>query len=235
VKRDTMVVVGLLVLVGVLLVARGAFTSETLLRIGVIIPAIILHEVAHGAVALALGDDTAQRAGRLTLNPIKHIDPFGTIILPALLALSSLGMIGYAKPVPVNTNRLRHPRNDSLVVSLAGPATNLGLAALSLLWLRFVVHPDFFQAESTWPLIQRAVLQFGLLNVALAVFNMLPIPPLDGSAVVERVLPDQWRPAWHKFRQYGLALLLIVVLLRPTAMSGLFNAAYRVWLRALAG
>src|ERR1700732_5203445 len=106
-----------------------------------LIAAIILHEISHGVVALWFGDDTAKRAGRLTLNPIKHIDPFGTLILPALLSLSGVGAFGYAKPVPVNIGRLRHPRNESLIVSLAGPATNVLLALVSVVWLRYVRSP----------------------------------------------------------------------------------------------
>ncbi len=231
-KRDTAIVVGLLVLVFVVALTRGVITSSMLLLLGAVIPAIILHEVSHGVVALALGDDTAQRAGRLTLNPIKHIDPFGTIILPALLALSGLGVFGYAKPVPVNTARLRHPRNDGVLVSLAGPASNFALAGLSLVWLRFIRHPIFL-ATDAGPMMDRVVLLFGFVNVILGVFNLLPIPPLDGSVLVERVLPDQWRAGWYRIRQYGLPILILLVLLRPGTLSGIFNPAIRLWERAL--
>jgi Zn-dependent protease len=133
-----------LVAIGLILLAvyglRHTVSSTTLLVLVVVIPSIILHEIAHGVVALWCGDDTAKRAGRITLNPIRHIDPMGTLVLPVLLALSGLGAFGYAKPVPVNPARMRHPRNDAVLVSLAGPATNLILAGLSIFLLR-VVEP----------------------------------------------------------------------------------------------
>src|SRR5713101_9213742 len=117
---------GALVAIGLILVAlysvRHSLTSTTLLVFAVVVPSIILHEVAHGAAALVFGDDTARRAGRLTLNPIRHVDPLGTVVLPAVLALAGLGAFGYAKPVPVNPSRMRHPRNHAVLVSLAGPA-----------------------------------------------------------------------------------------------------------------
>lgn len=216
----------------VLALTRGVITGSMLLLVAAVVPAIILHEVSHGVVALALGDDTARQAGRLTLNPIKHIDPFGTIILPALLALSGLGVFGYAKPVPVNTSRLRHPRNGGVLVSLAGPASNFALAGLSLVWLRFVRHPTVL-ATDAGPMIDRIVLLFGFVNVILGVFNLLPIPPLDGSVLIERVLPDRWRPGWHTIRRYALPALILVVLLRPRMLSGVFNPAIRLWERAL--
>src|SRR6266542_4678139 len=106
--------------------------DTTLILLAVLVPSVMLHEISHGAVALAFGDDTAKRAGRLTLNPIAHIDPFGTIILPLILALSGAGMLGWAKPVPVNPARLRRPRQDALLVSLAGPVTDIGLALLAI-------------------------------------------------------------------------------------------------------
>ena len=117
--------------VAAILVRSHQISTADVILFCVIVPSIILHEISHGWVALAFGDDTAKRAGRLTLNPIAHIDPIGTIVVPALMALSGLGMFGWAKPVPVNVGRLRHPRNETVVVSLAGPATNLLLAALA--------------------------------------------------------------------------------------------------------
>ena len=134
-----------------------------------VIPSIVLHEISHGAVALAFGDDTADRAGRLSLNPIRHVDPVGTLVLPAVLALSGAGVFGYAKPVPINPARMRHPRNDGLVVSLAGPACNLFLAALSVAALRGRSAPDPRSSTSAaWPLDERLVFLFGFVNVTLA-------------------------------------------------------------------
>src|SRR3954468_17873323 len=144
----------------------------------VLIPSVILHEISHGWVAFAFGDDTAKREGRLTLNPIAHIDPFGTIILPALLIATSHGAFGYAKPVPVNPRNLRDPRNQSVLVSLAGPAVNIVLAVLAAVVLRVIglVSTDLFH---------QIVFTVGWANVILAAFNLIPLPPLDGSAVIE--------------------------------------------------
>src|SRR5205807_1943192 len=140
------------------------------------------------------GDDTAKRAGRLTLNPIAHIDPFGTVLLPLLLSLSGVGAFGYAKPVPVNVRKLRDPRQHSLYVSLAGPATNITIAVVAAILLRFDFRTDLLRAASATdlPLVPRVLFWLGFVNVILAVFNLLPIPPLDGSAFVERILPTAW-------------------------------------------
>jgi Zn-dependent protease len=190
-----------------------------------VIPSIILHEVSHGVVANAFGDDTAKRAGRITLNPIKHIDPFGTVILPALLAFSGLPAFGWAKPVPVNPRRLRRPRQQSLYVSLAGPATNLILASfLAGVYRLWGVHTAGWFGDF--------VFVAGLLNVVLAFFNLLPIPPLDGSAMLERVLPDRWWPTYLRFRRYSMFLLLALMLLFIRGdTSPIFEPAWWLWVR----
>lgn len=182
---------------------------------GCLVVAIILHEVSHGLVASWLGDDTAKRAGRLTLNPLPHIDPFGSIILPAMGALAGLPILGYAKPVPVDPQRLRHPRRDIIFVSLAGPATNLTLMAIAALVARAIyssggVVPGTID-QSTSNLVLEIVFYFALVNMLLGLFNLLPIPPLDGSALLERLLPAAWLPGWYRFRPYGLLLLLGLV------------------------
>jgi Zn-dependent protease len=231
VKRETKVIVVLLAAIGVYAVARGAIKTSSVLLLAAVVPSIIVHEISHGVVALWFGDDTAKQAGRLTLNPIKHIDPFGTLILPALLSLSGVGVFGYAKPVPVNVGRLRHPRNESLLVSLAGPTTNIALCLITFAWVR-TAHPSFLSFTSG-PMANRFLFIFGYVNVLLAVFNLLPIPPLDGSAVVERAMPRSWWPNWLKFRQYSMPLLFVIVMLRPSVMSRVFNPGIRLWLRAL--
>src|SRR4051794_5561177 len=147
----------------------------TIIYFGALIPSVILHEIMHGVVALFFGDDTAKQAGRLTLNPIAHIDPFGTVILPAILVLVGATPFGWAKPVPVNLSRLRNPRNNGLLVSLAGPATTLTLVALAPVALRV------FRPEGD---VREVLLFLGFANVILAVFNMIPIPPLDGSSLI---------------------------------------------------
>ncbi len=166
---------------------------------------VILHEISHGIVALWFGDDTAKRAGRLTLNPIPHIDPFGSIVLPALGALSGLPIFGYAKPVPVSPNRLRNPRRDMLAVSLAGPASNFTLLVIFAVLTRALYHSH---ASLTWVDL---AFSFAVVNLLLGLFNLLPIPPLDGSAIFERMMPRQWLPTWYKFRPYGLLVLMILV------------------------
>jgi Zn-dependent protease len=195
-------------------------SHQALVYLVVLMPSVILHEVSHGVVALAFGDDTAKRAGRITLNPIAHVDPFGTIVLPLLLAVTSGGVFGWAKPVPVDPRRLRNPRQQSLFVSLAGPGTNIVIALIAS--LVFVAGP-----RNEW------TFGFVVVNVFLAAFNLLPIPPLDGSALIERVLPRQWWPTWLRFRQYSMGVLLLVVLLLPQGFSTVFDFAWRVWDRGV--
>ncbi|MDQ1364140.1 MAG: hypothetical protein QOF20_1199 [Acidimicrobiaceae bacterium] len=230
-KRDQTIVLVIIGVVVALSLSRRVITSQTLLLFGVAVPSIILHEVSHGVVALRFGDDTAKRAGRLTLNPIAHVDLFGTIILPALLSLSGLGVFGYAKPVPINPSRMRHPRDDAVVVSLAGPATNVLLAIIAGVVLR-LQHPAFL-ALGSGPLRLRIPLAFGIINVVLAVFNLIPIPPLDGSAVVDRFIPKAWRNGWEALRRYGFLILLGLVLLLPGSLSRLFNPAINLWVRII--
>src|SRR5690554_1290480 len=145
-----------------------------------VVIAITFHEAAHGFVAWRLGDDTARRLGRVTFNPLKHIDPFGTALLPALLLLSGARFLfGYAKPVPVRFDRLRHPRRDMVLVAAAGPATNLLLALASALLVHLAARLP--SGPQNWALTALSASIY--LNVLLAVFNMLPLPPLDGGRV----------------------------------------------------
>jgi Zn-dependent protease len=177
-----------------------------------VIPSIILHEVSHGVVANALGDDTAKRAGRITLNPIRHIDPFGTIILPAMLAISGLPAFGWAKPVPVNPRRLRRPRQHSLYVSLAGPATNLALAGVCAgLYRVWGVHSAGWFGDY--------VFFAGLLNVVLCLFNLLPVPPLDGSHVMKYLLPPAWAMQYQRIGAYGLLILILLLSFAPAVIA----------------
>jgi Zn-dependent protease len=185
----------------------------TFIYFGALVVAIILHEISHGVVALWFGDDTAKRAGRLTLNPVPHIDPFGSIILPALGALAGVPVIGWAKPVPVNPNRLRNQRRDMLFVSLAGPATNFSLMLVAAYIARSQFNPTFggiiFLNDLPLPVL--VALLFAQVNLFLGVLNLLPIPPLDGSALLERVLPREWLPGWYKIRPYGILVLFLLV------------------------
>jgi Zn-dependent protease len=187
--------------------------EEQLVFFGCLLVAIILHEISHGVVALWLGDDTAKRAGRLTLNPVSHIDPFGSIVLPAMLTLSGLGAFGYAKPVPVNPAGLRHPRRDMLFVSLAGPSTNFLLMAMAAMGARaaFATGTGGATRIAELPLATEVLLYFALANMFLGVFNLMPIPPLDGSSIVERAVPADWLPTWYRIRPYGFVVLLVLV------------------------
>jgi Zn-dependent protease len=186
--------------------------EQSLIFFGCLVVAVILHEVSHGLVALWFGDRTAKEAGRLTLNPVPHIDPFGSIVLPAIGAITGLPVLAWAKPVPVNPARMHKPRRDMLYVSLAGPATNLVLMAAAAIAAKFAYEngpPVAFYEDL--PLGTRILFSFAVVNLFLALFNLLPIPPLDGSALLERVLPGQWLPNWHRFRPYGFLLLFLLV------------------------
>lgn len=186
--------------------------EQSLIFFGCLVVAVILHEISHGIVALWFGDRTAKEAGRITLNPVPHIDPFGSLILPAMGAITGLPVLAWAKPVPVNPSRMHKPRRDMLYVSLAGPATNLVLMLAAALAARaaYASGPQV-QFYEDLPLGTRILFSFAVVNLFLGLFNLLPIPPLDGSALLERVLPAGWLPNWHKFRPYGFLLLFLLV------------------------
>jgi Zn-dependent protease len=212
--------------------------SEELLFFVALIPTIILHEVSHGVVAYWFGDDTAKRAGRLTLNPIKHIDPIGTVLLPILLIVTTGSAFGWAKPVPVNVGKLRHPRNEAVVVGLAGPATNVILALIAGFLFRFVGYNTVNHLPNpgniaSWPLGDEFLFLFGIVNVIIAVFNLIPIPPLDGSAVVERFLPERVLPQYYQLRMLSIFLVIFLVLFDPTALDRLFNWGTSWWGRII--
>jgi len=176
-----------------------------------IILAITLHEAAHGWVAWKCGDDTAYRLGRVTFNPLKHIDPMGTIILPALLVFTTGFMFGYAKPVPVNFRRLRNPRRDMVLVAAAGPATNMILAVVSGILLRLV--PDTGSATTD---VLAAMFKYSIyFNVILAIFNMIPLPPLDGGRVAVGLLPYPLSLHLARLERYGMVILLIALIGLP--------------------
>lgn len=172
--------------------------------------AVIFHEVAHGYVAYLLGDPTAKQAGRITLNPIPHIDPFGTLLLPLILILMhSPFLFGYARPVPVNFARLRHPRRDMILVAAAGPVTNLLLALAFALILPFVWVPGSSGAQQS--LLGEIALRGVLINVVLAVFNLLPVPPLDGGRVLAGLVPPPAQALLARIEPYGMLIVIALV------------------------
>lgn len=167
---------------------------------------IVIHEVAHGSVAYHLGDPTAKYAGRLTLNPLKHLDPFGSVLLPLLLVIiNSPFLIGWAKPVPINPYNFRDQKWGTLKVSIAGPAANLFLALFFGLLLRVFLH--FSILSSFYPIFSFIV----FINLLLAIFNLLPVPPLDGSHILFAFLPERWRDVKIFLQQYGLFILIFVI------------------------
>jgi Zn-dependent protease len=191
--------------------------QDALIYFPCIVVAIILHEISHGVVALWFGDDTAKKAGRLTLNPIPHIDPFGSIILPAFAAISGIPVIAWAKPVPVNPNQMRNPRRNMLWVGLVGPFTNFVLMFAAAYAARSIYAGMTFHPISLpdYPLTFQIAFTFAMTNLFLGVFNLIPIPPLDGSSLLERVLPETWLPHWHRFRPYGMLVLFALVFFTP--------------------
>ena len=173
---------------------------------------IIFHEIAHGLMAERLGDTTARDAGRLTLNPVPHIDLFGSILLPAfLLLVNSPILFGAAKPVPVNFMNLRNPKRDMALVSLAGPGSNFILALACSIPLRFGLI-DLNTAGGAF------LLQVVVLNLVLAIFNLIPIPPLDGSKILASVLADRYLPMFFALERYGFLLIILFL------FTGLFSA-----------
>jgi Zn-dependent protease len=177
-----------------------------------LIIAITFHEAAHGYVARFFGDNTAWQFGRVTLNPFKHIDPVGTILLPALLFVTrSPFLFGYAKPVPVNFRALRNPRRDMVWVAAAGPGMNLALAVLAALSFHLVDYLPDTAGRWTAENLKNAL----VINVFLAIFNLLPVPPLDGGRVAVGLLPDRLAMPLARLEPYGLPLLIGVLFILP--------------------
>ncbi len=208
--------------------------SAFILQLAVaVIPAVLaitLHEAAHGYAALAMGDDTARRAGRLSLNPLRHVDRVGTILLPGFLLLFQLltihrvaFMFGWAKPVPVSAWKFRDPRRGMMVVAAAGPAMNFGLAVLTALLLPALAAPSAFgyfeRLLFMHPIAGALAFYFILTNLVLGLFNLIPIPPLDGGRIAVGLLPEALARAWARTERAGILVVILLVFLLPRLLA----------------
>lgn len=198
---------------------------DTIIKLLVLVFSVVAHEVAHGVVAEKFGDDTAKRAGRLTLNPLPHIDPFASVILPLLLFSSGSPVIlGAAKPVPVDFSNMRRPKLGMAVVSLAGPFTNFFLAILAMLILKFNLSGSDLGAT--------VMFQLALTNIVLGIFNILPIPPLDGSKVLVSLANREWIERLLSVEKWGF---LIIILFAATGLLGVIISPLVRWSFSLFG
>ena len=193
-----------------------------------LIIAIVFHEVSHGLVANLLGDPTAKEQRRLSFNPIRHVDPIGTVVLPGLLALVKAPVFGWAKPVPVIKQRLRNPRFGMMAVAAAGPGSNLLLAGVGAVLLGLLVR-SFGDAQPAEPLrfIALNLSNFLTINIFLALFNLLPIPPFDGSHIVEGLLPPRAAEVYDRLRPFGFPLVFILLIGLPYLIPG-FDLVSRI-------
>ena len=189
--------------------------TQILLILAVLIASLSVHEAAHAWAADRLGDPTARHLGRLSLNPAVHIDPIGTLLFPLIAFMTGFPLIGWAKPVPVDSRHLRHPRRDFAVIAAAGPASNVVMALVAVVLLEavqaFAAPGDIAALAVTRPLIQ-ILRMFVYLNVLLAVFNMIPVPPLDGGNVLMGVLPPGPARVMEQLRPYGFVILYALML-----------------------
>lgn len=192
----------------------GLEISSLLISALAVIVGIVVHESAHALAAYALGDKTARSRGRVSLNPLNHIDPFGTILLPLLMIAAGGPVFAFAKPVPVYLGNLKHPKRDELLISLAGPASNIVLACLGALLLSGVVNGSLWGLAAGSVLVEFS-LTFIFVNLSLAFFNLIPLPPLDGSSILVPFLKGSALNTYYRVQQYAMPILIVVLYLLP--------------------
>lgn len=185
------------------------------------VPAIVFHEVAHGFAAFKLGDPTAKRSGRLSLNPLKHVDPFGTVILPAALMLLNMPVFGYAKPVPYNPSYFKDPRKGDFIVGIAGPLANFVLACIGAAVAHALlgVAPGLVGSKVFAYFYLVFLPMFVLINLYLMFFNLIPVPPLDGSSIFALVIPRKYLPKYYSIQRYALPVLMIALVVLPYVLG----------------
>lgn len=191
-----------------------SYLFNALVTVAIVMWAATLHEVAHGYTAYLCGDTTAKDEGPLSLNPFKHLDPFGSVVLPLIMVLLGGPVFGYAKPVPYNPWRLRHRRHDEVLVALSGPASNIVQAAVGALVFRAVIGL-WPMAVVQAPLLLEVVTDYVWVNLVLCFFNLIPLPPLDGSHVIGFFLKGKALSAYYRVQQYAMPVLIIVLYLLP--------------------
>ena len=182
------------------------------------VPAIVFHEMAHGFAAWRLGDPTAKRQGRLSVNPLNHIDPFGTVILPGIMMLAGGPVFGYAKPVPYNPSYFKNPKTGDVIVGLAGPLANLLMAVLAAVvsWLLYPTAQSLVVGNEVFLYFYALFLpMFALINLYLMFFNLIPIPPLDGSSIIALFVPRKYMRQYYQVQRYAFPILMVVLVLLP--------------------
>lgn len=184
------------------------------IQVALVMLSVIIHEVSHGLAALALGDETAKRAGRLTINPLKHLDPIGSVALPVVMALFGGPIFAYAKPVPYNPRNLKHLKRDEVLVAFAGPASNLVQAVVAALALRAVSAAGIATPAGYWIMV--VLYQYFWVNMSLMLFNLIPLPPLDGSSIISPLLSGSAREKYYQIQNYALPVLLVVLYVLPS-------------------
>jgi Zn-dependent protease len=201
---------------------------DLLTQLAVLVLSVVIHEISHGYAALALGDPTAEEEGRLTINPLRHLDPFGSVILPALLYFSHLPILGWARPVPYNPYRLKNQKWGPAIVGAAGPLANILLAVIFGVTVRFLPHALGFASGVFLLNMATIASSIVLVNLMLACFNLVPIPPLDGSKVLFALLPYRWRDTQFFLERYGVFLLLIFIFFFAGMLAPVVFFLYRL-------